>query len=369
MGVAAERATNAPIAVGSIEWGACIVPATPAPPALVAHIRKTLGTVPGWVERIGHSPWMAGFACEMIANPFAYIPPDLCELIAVVVSQDSSCRYCCGVQRAVLKIHGYRDEYIDRLLRDFHLADLPRAHLAALDLARRVSRADPRPGREDIQAVIAAGLRREAAMEVAAMAAAGTVMNRVMTLLALPPESLEKVVKSPIFRFIRPLMARRMRVRQRAPQPPPRPNEGPGARIVAALGDSPMAGVVRRALDGAWASTVLPRRTKALVLAVVARALACAHGETEARRVLGEEGFAAGDVDEVLATLASPRLDAREARLVPFARETVRYQPATIQKRVRAVTDGFSRDELVETAGFVSLANGLCRLSAVLDAC
>jgi hypothetical protein len=36
---------------------------------------------------------------------------------------------------------------------------------------------------------------------------------------------------------------------------------------------------------------------------------------------------------------------------------------------VRAVTDGFSRDELVETAGFVSLATGLCRLSVVLDAC
>ena len=144
-------------------------------------------------------------------------------------------------------------------------ADLPRAHLAALDLARRISRADPRPGREDIEAAIAAGLRREAAMEVAGMAAAGTVMNRVMTLLALPPESLEKVVKSPLFRFIRPLMARRVRLRQRAaPEPPPRPNDGPGARLVAALGDSPMAGVARRTIDGAWASTVLPRRTPPL---------------------------------------------------------------------------------------------------------
>jgi alkylhydroperoxidase family enzyme len=164
-------------------------------------------------------------------------------------------------------------------------------------------------------------------------------------------------------------MSWRMRSRQGAPQAPPRPNDGPGARIVAALGSSPAAGLFRRALDGAWASTVLPTRTKALVVAVVARALACPYGEAEAREVLRGEGIGAGDVDEVLATLASRRLDAREARLVPFARETVRYQPAAIQKRLRAVTEGFGPEEILETVGIASLANALCRLSVVLDAC
>jgi AhpD family alkylhydroperoxidase len=360
---------DAPIAVGSIEWGECLLPAAPPPPAVVAQVRKTIGAVPGWADRLGRSPWIARFATDLLANPFAYLAPELCDLIAVVVSQDNSCRYCYGVQRAVLKVHGYRDDYIDRLLRDFHLADLPRDELAALDLARRISRADPRPGRREFDAAVAAGLGREASAEVAAMAAAGTFMNRVSTLLALPPERLERMVESRVFRFIRPLIARRMRSRRAAPEPPPRPNDGPGAPIVAALGNSPTAGVIRRAIDGAWASPVLPRRTKALVVAVVARALGCARGESEMRHVLAAEGFGAADVDEVLATLASPKLDAREARLVPFARETVRYQPTAIQKRLRAVTEGFSPEEILETVGIASQANALCRLSVVLDAC
>jgi alkylhydroperoxidase family enzyme len=357
-----------PIAVGSMEWGDCVLPLTAAPPALVAQVRKAVGGVPDWLGRLGRSPWITGFACEMLANPFAYISPALVDLVALVVSQDNSCRYCYGVQRAVLKIQGYRDDYIDRLLRDFHLADLAPADRAALDLARRISRADPRPGRREFEAVTTAGLGREAAAEVAAMAAASIFMNRVSTLLALPPESLEKVVEKPFFRLLRPLMAWKMRGKRRAPEPPP-PNAGPGARIVAALGDSPVAGVFRRSIDGAWASTVLPRRTKALMLAVIAKALGCAHAEGEARVVLGREGVGPGDVDQILTTLGSPRLDARESRLVPFARETVRYQPAAIQRRLRAVTEGFSADEILETAGVVAHANAVCRLSVVVDAC
>ena len=360
---------EAPIAVGDLEWGECVLPTAPPPPALAAQLQKSIGAVPGWLSRLGRSPWIAGVASELLANPYAYVSPKLVDLIALVVSQDNSCRYCYGVQRAVLKIQGYSDEDLDRLLRDFHLAGVAPAERAALDLARRVSRADPRPGRREFEAVVAAGLGREAAVEVAAMAAAATFMNRVSTLLALPPERLEKVVEKPLFRLLRPLMAWRMRAKPRVPEPPPHPNDGPYARVIAALGDSPSAGFMRRTVDGAWASSVLPRRTRALMLAVIAKALGCAYAEAEARALLGGEGFGPGDVDQVLNTLASPRLDPREARLVPFARETVRYQPAAIQKRVRAVTEGFSADEVLDAVGFAALANALCRLSVVLDAC
>jgi alkylhydroperoxidase family enzyme len=104
------------------------------------------------------------------------------------------------------------------------------------------------------------------------------------------------------------------------------------------------------------------------VMVVVARALDCRYGESEARAVLARQGFAAADVDEVLATLSSPRLDAREARLVPFARETVRYQPAVIQSRVREVCRDLGPAETAEAIGIIALANAVCRLSVVLDA-
>jgi AhpD family alkylhydroperoxidase len=350
-------------------WGECLVPEVPVPPALGAEVRRALGAVPGWLPRFAPCPWLVRATTALVGKPLAYAPLPLCDLVAIVVSQDNSCRYCYGVQRAILRIYGYRDEQLDRLLRDFHVADLPPAERAALDFARRVTRADPRPGRAEFEAVVRAGMSREAVAEVAAVAAAGAFTNRVSTLLALPPESLERVVANPMFGLVRPLIAWRLKPRPVRPMPPPAPNDGPCAPVVAALGRSPVAHVLRRVVDEAWASPILPQRTKALVLAVIGRTLGCATGEAEARAFLAADGLPPGALDEVLATLHSPALDAREARLVPFARETVRYQPAAIQDRCRDVLRGFTPEETLESVGVLALANAMCRLSVVLDAC
>jgi AhpD family alkylhydroperoxidase len=355
--------------LGDVQWGECLVPVSPVTAAQEADVRRAIGAVPGWLTRLAPVPWIVHAALEGIRRPLAYAPIRLADLVGLVVSQDNSCRYCYGVQRSLLRIQGYAEERIDRLARETHVAELSPAERAALDFARRLSRANPRPGREDFERVVAAGLDRRAVVEVAAVAGWANFINRQSTLFAFPPESLEALPAKPFFRLIRPLIARKMRHKPAAPEPPPRPNTGPCARLVDALGDSPLAGVLRRVIDDAWASPILPRRTKALVLAVVARALGCVHGETEAREQLAQEGLATSDVDQILATLASPRLDAREARIVPFARETVRYRPGPIQERVREVCRGFTVEETLETVTIVALANGVCRLSVVLDAC
>src|SRR3989442_1581334 len=245
-------------ATANLEWGECIVPAAPVPPALQAEVRKAVGAVPGWLARLAPSPWLVRGLCEIIARPFAHAPPEGVNQGALGGSQENSCRYCYGIQRAGLKIFGQPDRAIHAL--------------------------------------------------------------------------------------------------------------GRGA-VVATLDGSPAAGVLRRAIDGAWASDVLPRRTKTLMLAVIARALGCAHGEREARRFLAAEGLPPAEVDGILANLGSPRLDAREARLVPFARETVRYQPAAIQRRMRELARGLSPEEVLEAVGIAALANAICRMSVVIDAC
>jgi alkylhydroperoxidase family enzyme len=130
-----------------------------------------------------------------------------------------------------------------------------------------------------------------------------------------------------------------------------------------------MAGVIRRAVDGALASSVLPRPTKAFMLAVIARALACEYSVAEARRLLADDGIDDATIDEVLASLGSRRLAPREIALVRLARESVRYQPAAIQRRVRDACAGMSPDETLEAVAIASLGNTLCRLSAVLDVC
>ena len=53
---------------------------------------------------------------------------------------------------------------------------------------------------------------------------------------------------------------------------------------------------------------------------------------------------------------------------MPFARETIRYQPAVLQGRVREVCCDFGPDEATEAFGIIGLANAVCRLSVVLDA-
>jgi len=325
--------------------------------------------VPSWVARVAPAPWVVRAWATMVTQPVAHLPPGIGDLAALVVSQDNSCRYCFGAQRAVLRMLGYREAYIARLERDFHVAELSDAERAALDFARRMSRADPRPARAERERLAQVGFTAPAVAELAFVAAAIVFANRAATLLALPPDPLEQMVDRPLVRLLRPVIARRMRSKPRRPEPLPEPNEGPFASVVAALEGSPAAGVLRRAIDGALASPVLPRRTKMLLFAVVARALGCTRTESEMRAALALESLGTADVEGILATLASSRLDARETRLVPFARETVRYHriPA-VQRRMREVARGLEPAEIVETVGLLALANAVCRLSVLLDA-
>jgi len=351
------------------DWGECLVPVGPVPAAMAAEVRRALGAAPDWLARTATCPWIVRAITEMICKPVAYVSPALCDLVSLVVSQDNSCRYCYGTQRAILRIQGYSDAYVDALLRDFHVGDLSPADRAALELARRMTRANPLPGRADFEEVVRAGMGRLAVAEVAVMAALSNFSNRAATLLALPPEQLERMVRRPLFRVMRPLIAWKIRSRAKSPAPLPEPNDGLCAPVVSALGGSPSARVVRSMIDAAVSSEILPRRTKMLMIAVVARAIGSALVEREARDALLGEELTADDVDEVLRTLGAPALDARERRLVPFARETVHYQAATIQRRFRGVAGDLSPAEILETAGVVGLANAICRLSVVLDAC
>jgi len=355
-------------AAAMTEWAECLLPPAEMPPPLAKEIRGIIGRGPAFVPRLAHAPWVLRAVARHINGFLAYLPHALSDRIGLVVTQDNSCRYCYGMHRSLLRIAGHSEADVDRIVRDSMLVDLSPAERIAVDYARRLSRCTPRPDREDFEKLVAAGFDERAAVEVAADVAAGSFMNRIATLAALPPEPLEAVTGASYFGIIRPFLALGFHKRPPRPLPPPQPNDGPCARVVAALGDSPSAHLLRATIDGAFASPILPTRTKALVLAVVARALDCPYGEKEARALLGSEGFAAADVDHVLETLSSPRLDAREARLVPFARETVRYQTAVIQSRMRDVSRELSPAEMTELIGTIALANAVCRLSVLLDA-
>ncbi len=362
--------TARPDAVAEIPWGDCLVPPRAVPADLAAELRRSYGMLPGWASRFVALPWLLRAFRSIGESPVAYLPVRLLEMVNLVVSRDNSCRYCYGAQRAFMHLLGYDPREIERLEQDELLGLAPLERLA-LEYARRVSRANPRPGAAERAALERAGLSPRAVVELT-VAAAGTVFpNRVSTLVALPPERFDTPVRRLVARLLRPLLSRRLARRPHAPEPPPAPNDGVGADVVRALGDSPTAGLLRTAIDEALASPVLPLRTKLLMLGVIARALDCRATERDATTALVAGGMDPRQVTEALAHLGSSGLDAREARLLPFARETVRCQPAEIQPRTREVATGLGLgdEQLLEVVGVTALANTLCRTSVLLDPC
>ncbi len=352
------------------QWSASWLQPVPVPDELRAALRKfTGGTIPVWASHLAPVPWVVrAFVCGL-DKTVAYTPVALWDLIAFVVSQDNACRYCYGATRTILTILGYGDDAIDRLERDIELADLTSAEQAALRFARKLSQANPPVDAADLGALAAAGYTTQAIAEIAYVAAFSGYGNRVATAFALPPDRFERILEHPLRRLVRPVLARHFRGRRRPPTAPPFPNPPPFADVVTMLGGSPTAHRVRAMLDDAFASPVLPRRTKLLEFAVVGRALECRWAENEAKRALGAEGWTEAAVDDVLAHLASPELDARERLLVPFARETVRYRSLAFQERTRALAAHVPLPELIEAVGTAAVANAVARIAILLDPC
>ena len=84
--------------------------------------------------------------------------------------------------------------------------------------------------------------------------------------------------------------------------------------------------------------------------------------------MLRAEGLEDAVIGRALTHLQAPELDATENLLLPFARDTIWFQPAPVQRRARELAAQLTPAQFVETVGVLSLANALCRLTpAVLE--
>jgi hypothetical protein len=137
--------------------------------------------------------------------------------------------------------------------------------------------------------------------------------------------------------------------------------------VLAPLAGLPGAMIMKAALDGAFASTVISRAAKALMFAIVARSLECRTSEAEARRLLAAEGMAVAEIEQSLASLQSDRLPPAEARLLPWVRDTVHYQPAQIQRRTRELAGALGNAATLEAVGVAALANATVRLAMLAE--
>jgi hypothetical protein len=102
------------------------------------------------------------------------------------------------------------------------------------------------------------------------------------------------------------------------------------------------------------------------MLAVIAHGLGCRACATEIEEAVQKEGLDEPALIQVLTHLDAPELDDAERVLVRFARDTIWYEPAALQRRTRALRDRLSEPQLIESIGVASLANGLCRMGATV---
>jgi alkylhydroperoxidase family enzyme len=102
------------------------------------------------------------------------------------------------------------------------------------------------------------------------------------------------------------------------------------------------------------------------MIAVIARGLGCEICTPEVSEALRREGLKESTLAQALTHLDAPELDDIERLLVPFARETIWYEPAPLQRRARMLRDRLSGPQLIEAIGVTSLANGLCRMGATV---
>jgi AhpD family alkylhydroperoxidase len=338
-----------------------LVPAAPDV-AMIAEVKRRNGFVPGALAYVAPVPWVFELYARVIKAPIFAAPPEIVELASFVTAYENSCRHCYGAARAALRMVGHTDAWIDELERGAQLAELDPKQRSVLELARKLARSTPRPARTEREA-LARAYGGDAATELAYKIAGGCFTNRVATFLSLPPDHTPEGIASKWFLpLIRPMLRRMLR---RTSEPlAPIPLDGPFANVLEAMGAISVTFVMRKAIDGALASSILPRRAKLLIFAIVARSMACATCEPEATRLLATDGLESADVDRILRNLTGPELTPLETTLVSFARGSVRYEFLEAQDRVRReLVPTLAGPQLIEAVGACALANMVVRLA------
>ena len=356
-------------ALEHVAWEPCVLERHPDR-GLETYARRKQGIANPMINYFSPVPWMARGLIDLHPEYglLMHLDQAVADLVALAVSQENSCRFCYSAVRALLWAQGMPRDRVQHLERELTRADLPPRTAAAIAFGRSQSRTGPSGARAAREALERAGVGPDEMKEIAFTAANTDFSNRAYTIPAIPARPLERLPDQLHARLLRPFIGRIIRshtVRGVAtplhldPSPP-------YARLVKTYAGSPIAPALVQVLEGMWASQHLSRRCKLLMLAVVARGLGCEACAPEIALALQAEGTKEDTLAQVLTHLDAPELDPVERLMVPFARETIWFEPAAIQRRARGLRDRLPVPQVLEGIGVAALANGVCRLGAMM---
>ena len=352
-----------------VAWESCLIERR-SDPALESYAKRKHGISSPMIAYFAPVPWMARALTDLHPEYglLMHLDQSVADLVVLVVSQENSCRFCYAAVRAMLWAQGMSWARIQRMEQDLARADLPPRTMAAVAFGRSQSRLGPARAREAREALRRAGFGVDEMKEIAFTAAITDFSNRAHTIPAIPTHCFEQIPNQLHMWLLRPLhgwIIRKHRHRGQATALDRVPSYA-YARLVKAYAGSPIGALLGKTLAEMWTSSHLTRRCKLLMLAVIARGLGCELCLLEIIEALEQEGLNESAFAEVLAHLDAPQLDPIERLLVPFARETIWYEPALLQRRARTLRPHLSTPQLLEAIGVASLANGLCRLGAMV---
>jgi len=357
-------------ALEHVAWEPCILERRPDR-TLETYARRKLGVANPAIGYFSPVPWMARGLIDLHPEYglLMHLDRTVSDLVALAVSQENSCRFCYSAVRALLWAQGMPRFRVENLERELTRPDLPPQTAAAIAVGRSQSRTGPSGARAAREMLRRAGFSMDEMKEVAFAAANTDFSNRAHTILAVPTRPLERLPDQLLARLFRPFIGRIIRKHtvRGAATPLSREPSPPYAGLVKAYAGSPIAPALVQVLDGMWASPHLTRRCKLWMLAIIARGLGCDTCAPEISHCLRGEGVAADTLTRVLDHLDAPELDPTERLLVPFARETIWFEPAAMQRRARALRDRLSDPQVLEAIGVAALGNGLCRLGPMVD--
>ena len=303
-------------ALQHVAWEPCLIKPR-SDRALEAYARRKMGVPQSGIRYFASCPWLARALVDLHPEYglLMHLDLDLADLVSLVVSQENSCRFCYAAVRTMLRIQGMSEERIQRVEADLTRADLASRRAAAMAFARSQSRSGPAGARDARQALLLAGFGVDEMKEIAYAVALADFSNRAHTIPAIPSRPLERMPDQIHMRLLRPLIRRVLkshRSRGRATPLGATPSN-PYARLVKAYAGSPIAPALGRTLEEMWASPHLTRRCKLLMLAVVARGLACEGCALEMRRGPRGRGRAGGDARAGADAPRRPRAGSRRA--------------------------------------------------------
>ena len=354
-----------PTSPSELQIGPALLPDALTPEVERECKRQFGGQVPNVFKVLAPVRWMVDLYNSAMRRTHSVIAPrELLDLAVFVACQEASCRYCYGGMRAFMRMLGYPERRLRAIENRVELDELTALDRAAIDFASALVRMAKPPGEAERSALEKLGLQPLQIAELAFAVAQVVASTRITMLLAVQPdEPFERMPQSFLFgRLLRPFIARGFASETR---PLADVAGGPFADLLEPLGRTWGAQILRASIDELLGSGPIPVRTKLLLFLVLGAATGARTLRESAATLLAESGFSRSLSDEVTAHLASPSLDALEAKLVPLARDTVFTRPISIQPRVREATAGLDPRAILDVVGAIAVGNALARIATL----